>query len=238
MTYISGFVVPVPAANKDKYLKLVEDSAELYKGYGVTRLIEAWGDDVPDGEVTDFRRSVTATPEEVVVFSWHEYPDKAAADAATEKMMADPAMAELGANMPFDGMRMIYGGFAGLHEVGTRGGRPGYIDGSLIPVATARKEDYRSLLQRQGAIFTELGATRFVDAWGDNVPDGKQTDFKKAVQAKEDETVVFSFIEWPSKAVRDAAWPKIYNDPHMHEDNGPGDEARRVFGGFVPLMDA
>ena len=236
MTYISGFVLAVPAANQDKYRKIAEDSTALFKGYGVNRLIEAWGDDVPEGKVTDFRRAVAAEPNEVVVFSWHEYPDKATADAASEKMMNDPAMQALG-EMPYDLGRMIYGSFEGLHEVGSRG-RPGYVDGSLIPVDTARKDDYRQLLERQAAIFTELGATRFIDAWGDNVPDGKRTDFKKAVQARRDETVVFSFIEWPSKAVRDAAWAKIFNDPRMQEDNAPGDEGRRIFGGFVPLLDA
>lgn len=238
MTYISGFVVPVPVGNKGKYKNVVDGSTPLFKAYGVTRLMEAWDDDVSDGQVTDFRRAVAAKDDEVIVFSWHEYPDKATANAANEKMMSDPAMEAMGRDMPFDGMRMIYGGFAGMHEAGTRGGPPGYIDGSLIPVATARKEDYRSLLERQAVIFTELGATRFLDAWGDNVPDGKQTDFKKAVNAKPDETVVFSFIEWPSKEVRDAAWPKIFNDPRMQEDNAPGDESRRVFGGFLPLVDA
>lgn len=216
---------------------MAEDSVELFKGFGARRVLEAWGDDVPDGEVTDFRRAVAATPDEVVVFSWQEYADKATADAAGETMMNDPAMEAMGADMPFDGARMIYGGFAVLHEVGDKG-RPGYVDGSLIPVATARKDDYRALLERQAAIFTELGATRFIDAWGDNVPDGQLTDFKKAVQAGPDETVVFSFIEWPSKAVRDAAWPTIFEDPRMQEDNAPGDEGRRVFGGFVPLLDA
>jgi uncharacterized protein YbaA (DUF1428 family) len=192
---------------------------------------------VPDGELTDFRRAVAAKADEVVVFSWQEFTDKAAADAAGEKMSNDPAMAQMGANMPFDGARLIYGGFHGVHEVGTAA-KPGYIDGAIIPVLTARKDDYSALLKRQAAIFTELGATRFIDAWGDNVPDGKQTDFKKAVNAKPDETVVFSFIEWPSKTVRGAAWPKIFQDPRMQEDNAPGDDTRRIFGGFLPLLDA
>lgn len=237
MTYISGFVSPVPAGNKDKYKSFAEDSIGLFRGHGVTRIMEAWGDDVPDGEVTDFRRAVDAREGEVVVFSWQEFPDKAAADLASDKIMNDPAMDDMLGKMPYDGTRMIYGGFDGLYEQGTRGS-PGYIDGSLIPVATTRKEDYRAVLKRQAAVFAELGALRFVDAWGDAVPDGKQTDFKKAVRATPDETVVFSFIEWPSKAVRDAAWPKIYADPRMHEEGTPGDESRRVFGGFVPLVDA
>ena len=236
MTYISGFVIPVPTGNKDKYKDMVDRSASLFKGYGVLRLMEAWDDDVPDGEVTDFRRAVEARDDEVVVFSWHEYPDKATADAANTRMMSDPAMEAMGRDMPFDGARMIYGGFEGLFERGTKG-RPGYVDGSLIPVKTSSKDDYRALLERQAAVFEELGATRFVDAWGDDVPEGKLTDFRKAVNAGPDETVVFSFIEWPSKAARDAGWPKVYDDPRMHEDGSPGDESRRVFGGFVPLVD-
>lgn len=238
MTYISGFVSPVLAQNKDKYRDFVEKGVAVFKGFGVARLIEAWGDDVPDGKVTDFRRAVAAKPDEMAVFGWHEFPDKAAADAAGARMMEDPIMEEISADMPFDGTRMIYGGFAGLHEVGSGGGRPGYVDGSMIPVASARKDEYRALLERQAAIFTELGATRLVDAWGENVPDGKLTDFRKAVQATAQETVVFSFVEWPSKAVRDAAWPRIFANQRMREEDAPGDEARRVFGGFVPLVDA
>lgn len=238
MIYISGFVSPVPKGNKDKYRTFAADSVSMFKGHGTMRLMEAWEDDVPDGEVTDFRRAVDAKEDEVVVFSWQEFADSAAADAANDKIMNDPAMDDMMGKMPYDGSRMIYGGFDGIYEHGTRGGKPGYVDGSLIPVPTARKDDYRAVLERQAVIFAELGATRFVDAWGVMVPDGKLTDFKKAVQAKPDETVVFSFIEWPDKATRDAAWAKIMEDPRMQEDNAPGDESRRVFGGFVPLVDA
>ena len=237
MTYISGFVSPVPTGNKEQYRRFAADSVAMFKGHGTTRLMEAWENDVPSGEVTDFRRAVDARDGEVIVFSWQEFPDKAVADAAGERIMNDPAMDEMMGKMPYDGSRMIYGGFDGLFEVGTRDGKPGYVDGSLIPVKTARKADYIASLQRQASIFTEAGATRFVDAWGDAVPDGKLTDFKKAVRAQADETVVFSFIEWPSKEVRDAAWSRIYTDPRMQEDNPAGDEARRIFGGFVPLVD-
>lgn len=235
MTYITGFISAVPAEKRAIYEQFARKTLHMFKEFGATRFMEAWEDDVPDGKLTDMRKAVDAKPGEVIVYSWQEYPDKAASDAAEKRMSDDPRMAEMGASMPFDARRMIYGGFHGVSEHG-KAGKPGYVDGSIIPVTTARKEDYRQLLERQAAIFTELGATRFVDAWGDNVPDGKLTDFKRAVQAKDDETVVFSFIEWPSKAVRDAAWPKIYEDPRMQEE-GPGDEGRRIFGGFVPLVD-
>jgi uncharacterized protein YbaA (DUF1428 family) len=106
MAYVQGFVVPVPAANKDAYTKLAADFAPVFKEFGATRQVEAWADDVPDGKVTDFKGAVKAKPDEIVVFSWLEYPSKAVADAAGEKMMNDPRMKDMGA-MPFDGQRMI-----------------------------------------------------------------------------------------------------------------------------------
>src|SRR5918998_2486666 len=111
MTYIEGFVAAVPTANKETYRKHAADAAPLFQEFGVTRMVETWADDVPDGKVTDFRKSVQAKDDESVVFSWFEYPDRAARDAANEKMMSDPRMKDMGAAMPFDGKRMIYGGF-------------------------------------------------------------------------------------------------------------------------------
>ena len=117
MAYIEGFVVAVPKANKEIYRKHAATAAELFKEFGVTRMVEAWGDDVPDGKVTDFRRAVQATDDEEVVFSWFEYPDKATRDAANQKMMSDPRMAAMGSEMPFDGKRMIMGGFSTILDV-------------------------------------------------------------------------------------------------------------------------
>ncbi|MGD2132352.1 MAG: DUF1428 domain-containing protein [Maricaulaceae bacterium] len=114
MTYIDGFVIAVPAANKEAYRKHAADAVALFKEFGATRVVETWGDDVPDGKVTDFKRAVQAKPDEVVVFSWIEYPDKATRDAAQEKYMSDPRMEEMGANMPFDGKRIIFGGFSAI----------------------------------------------------------------------------------------------------------------------------
>lgn len=113
MSYVDGFVVAVPAANKDAYRGHAAKAAALFKEYGATRAVECWGNDVPDGKLTDFKRAVNAEAGEIVVFSWIEYPSKAVREAAQAKMMSDPRMKELGA-MPFDGKRMIFGGFATL----------------------------------------------------------------------------------------------------------------------------
>src|SRR5215208_4730739 len=90
MTYIEGFIAAVPIANKDAYVHHATGLAPLIRELGATRMVESWSDDVPEGKVTDFRKSVQAKDDEAVVFSWFEYPDRAARDAANEKMMSDP----------------------------------------------------------------------------------------------------------------------------------------------------
>src|SRR4029079_534320 len=96
MTYFEGFIVPVPEANRDAFRKHADQVAALLGDVGVRRQVEAWGDDVPEGKVTDFRKAVDATADEKAVFAWFEYPDRQARDAANEKMMSDERMAELG----------------------------------------------------------------------------------------------------------------------------------------------
>ncbi|WP_089176240.1 DUF1428 family protein [Bosea sp. AS-1] len=114
MAYVEGFVVAVPAANKEVYRKHASEALPIFKEFGVTRMVETWGDEVPDGKVTDFKGAVKAKPDEVVVFSWFEYPDRKTRDAANAKMMSDPRMKTMGESMPFDGKRMVHAGFAPL----------------------------------------------------------------------------------------------------------------------------
>lgn len=117
MSYIDGFVMAVPAANKEAFIAHARKFDPIFMEYGATRVIEAWGDDVPDGKQTDFKRSVQAKADEVVAFSWVEWPDKATRDAAMAKMMEDPRMDPSKNPMPFDGMRMIFGGFEVVVEL-------------------------------------------------------------------------------------------------------------------------
>jgi uncharacterized protein YbaA (DUF1428 family) len=116
MAYIDGFVIAVPTANLDAYRASAAKAWPLFKEFGATRHMECWGDDVPDGTTTDFRRAVKAEPGETVVFSWLEYPSKEVRDAANRKMQADPRMQQMGKDMPFDGKRMIYGGFQPIFD--------------------------------------------------------------------------------------------------------------------------
>lgn len=193
------------------------------------------GDDLPDGKVTDFRKSVQAQEGEQVVFAWLEYPDRATCDAAAERMMADDRVEALG-EMPFDGKRMIYGGFEPFVDVGS--GRGGYIDGFVLPVPTANRDAYRRMAEDASKIFKEYGAIRVVEAWGDNVPDGKVTDFRRSVKAEDGEAVVFSFIEWPDKVTRNRGWEKLMTDERMQpKGDTPFDGKRMFWGGFTPVVD-
>jgi uncharacterized protein YbaA (DUF1428 family) len=236
MSYIDGFVAAVPRGNKEKYREHAAGSVAMFKEFGATRQMEGWGDDVPDGKVTDFKGAVKATPDEVVVFSFLEYPDKATRDKVNEKMMSDPKMKALGDTMPFDAKRMIFGGFQPINDSG-KAARAGYVDGCLIAVPKANKDAYREMADKHAAILKEYGATRTVDAWGDDVPDGKVTDYKGAVKAKPDEIVVFSWIEWPSKEARDKGWEAAMKDPRMKDIDMPFDGQRMIYGGFAPLLD-
>jgi uncharacterized protein YbaA (DUF1428 family) len=128
MSYIDGFVVAVPAANKEIYRQHAQEALALFKEFGATRMVECWGDEVPRGKLTDFWGAVKAEDGEVVVFSWIEYPSKEVRDAANAKMMSDPRMQTMAEQMPFDGRRMIFGGFQVI------------LDSNEAPAAARQKE--------------------------------------------------------------------------------------------------
>lgn len=115
MSYIDGFVIPVPSEKKQAYRDMAAKAAPIFKEYGAIRIVECWGDDVPDGKVTDFKGAVKAKPGETIVFSWIVWPSKEIRDAGQQKMKDDPRM-EMTDDMPFDGQRMIFGGFEILFD--------------------------------------------------------------------------------------------------------------------------
>jgi uncharacterized protein YbaA (DUF1428 family) len=110
MSYIDGFVIPVPSGKREAYLAMARAAAPIFREHGATRVVECWGEDVPDGKVTDFKRAVNAEPGENVVFSWIVWPSKEARNEGNRKVMADERFNQF-ADMPFDGKRMIFGGF-------------------------------------------------------------------------------------------------------------------------------
>ena len=114
-----------------------------------------------------------------------------------------------------------------------------YIDAFAVAVPTENKALYIEHAKLAGDIFKEYGATKILEAWGDDVPDGEVTSFPLAVKAKENETVVFSIAFWPSKEVRDTAWQKVMQDPRMNnsENPMPFDGTRLIYGGFAPILE-
>ena len=117
MPYIDGFVTPVPTANKEQYIAHTLKATAVLKEYGVLKVVECWGDDTPEGKVTSFPMAVQRKADETVVLSWMVWPSKAARDSGWEKIMKDPRMTDEVNPIPFDGKRLIYGGFEMILEI-------------------------------------------------------------------------------------------------------------------------
>jgi len=117
MSYVDGFVVAVPKQNIEAYKALAHKAGAIWKEHGALAYVECIGDDVPYGEQTSFPRAVQARDDEVVAFSWIVYESREQRDAVNAKVMADPRLKEGMETMPFDGKRMIYGGFRTMMEL-------------------------------------------------------------------------------------------------------------------------
>lgn len=114
--YIDGFVAPTPNANKEKYREFAVLAAQVFKEKGALSVVDAWGDDVPDGKLTSLPMAVKLEPGETVTFGWICWPDKATRDAGMAAAMTDPRLNNEGNMMPFDGKRMIFGGFTLINQ--------------------------------------------------------------------------------------------------------------------------
>ena len=232
MSYIQGFVTAVPTAGRAAFEDHARKAAALMREFGASRVVDAWGVDVPDGKVNDFKGAVAAKEDETVSFGWMEFPDAATARACFEQMMADPRMRELG-DMPFDGKRMIFGGFEPLMDEG-EAVEGGYVDGFVIPVPAGNREAFHDMALSAWPIFRDHGARRDVEAWGVDVPRGAVTDFFRAAHAEDGENVVFAFLEWDDKAARDAGMKAMMEDERMKAmpPEMPFDGKRMIFAGF------
>lgn len=111
MSYVDGFVCAVPTANREKYRAHAAGAALAFKEHGALSFVECWGDDVPDGKLTSFPMAVKCQPDETVVFSWVVWPSRRARDEGMKKVMQDPRVDPRTNPMPFDGARLIFGGF-------------------------------------------------------------------------------------------------------------------------------
>lgn len=113
-----------------------------------------------------------------------------------------------------------------------------YIDGFVTAVPTKNKDAYIKHAVEAAAMLKEYGALKLVECWGDDVPMGEKTSFVRAVQCKEDETVVFSWVIWPSREARNEGMKKLMDDPRMHDDSRPMpfDESRLIYGGFQMVV--
>ena len=138
--------------------------------------------------------------------------------------------------MPFDGKRMIFGGFTSIVDLGIPAS-DGYMQGFVIPVPEDKHDAYRKLEEDCWPYFQKLGAARVVAAWQDDVPEGKQTDFFRAVNAQPGEKVVFAFMEWPSRDICDeAAKAMMSGDAMPMPEDMPFDGKRMIYGGFAPVV--
>ena len=159
MAYIDGFVIAVPTANKAKFIEHAKMADSVFLEHGATRVLETWGDDVKAGKQTDFQRAVQAKDDETVVFSWIEWPDKVTRDAAMEKVMEDPRLDPKTNPMPFDGMRLIFGGFTPVVELGNLAPETPPLPGTLRCGKCARQSD-RHARTSGDRVATEASASR------------------------------------------------------------------------------
>lgn len=111
MKYVDGFLLAVPTAKKEVYRQYAQDAAAMFRAHGALSLVECWGDDVPEGKINSMHTAVLRKPDETVVFAWITWPDKTTRDAGMQKVFADPRSVATMHAMPFDGTRMIFGGF-------------------------------------------------------------------------------------------------------------------------------
>lgn len=231
MTHIAGCVLPVPASRRERFVEQARAAAPFFREFGARSVVDAIGDDVPKGKITDFYRSVAAEDDERVAFGWIEWPDKASREAGEAAMMSDARMDM--SDMAFDARRMIFGGFEPVVDEGP-GGPFTYVEGFVLAVPTARREEFIRHCLDAAPLFLRNGATRHVECWGVDVPKGQVTDFHRAVQASEDETVCFSWLEWPDRATRDRGQKAVFAqmEAGMVDNPMPFDGRRMIYGGF------
>ena len=240
MPYYTGSVTPVPKDKRDSYLQSLRRSWPLMQSRGAARMVETWGEDIQPGTQTDFLRAVQARDDEAVVFAWVEWPDKATSDAAWADIMENrEEFANAMGELPYDGKRMIFGGFQSFVADGSdKGG--GYYQGFLTPVPEGNRDAFEKLAHSAWEeMFRPSGCLGNHESWGDDVPHGKLTDMYRAVDAKDGEVIVMSWAGWPDRATCEEAGRKMRAAmegkpmPDM-----PFDGKRMIWAGFETIFDS
>jgi uncharacterized protein YbaA (DUF1428 family) len=235
MTYYTGSIAAVPTARKDDYIAHATAAWNVFKALGATSMVETWGVDVPRGKHTDFQGAVAAKDDESIAFGFIEWPDKATADAAWTQIMTQPEKHPM-PEMPLDGSRMIFGGFAPVFSQGVTAAN-GYYQGFTLAVPQGNQSAYVEMARDGWNMFTQYGALGMVEAWAEDVPHGKQTDFYRAVKAEDGEVPVFSWCVWPDRDTCKAAQTKMEAEMADFDfSTMPFDGKRMIWGGFEPVF--
>ena len=239
MNYVDVFVAPIPAADKEAYIEMARAISALFIDHGALRLVAAWGDDVPEGKLTSFPLAVQCQGDEVVAFSWIQWPSKAARTQGMEQARCDKRMQQI--TLPGDRPRIIFGSFQIVVDEQLRAAAASeqkYLDGFAAAVATTKRDAYIQSAHNFMSVFQRHGALHTVEAWGDDIKPGKLTSFPQAVQLQDDEAVVVSWVAWPTRAERNACMEAMMKDPEMQNMDMPFDGQRMIYGGFEVVVDS
>ena len=235
MSYFQGFVIPVPAGNKQAYLDMATGIAPFFTELGALATVECWEESVPDGKRTDLRRAVAAEPGEKIVFAWVWWPDRATCDAAAQKMMTDERM-QPPKDPPFDMKRMIFAGFETAYDSGD-GGTFGYVDAVVSAAPSDLQQAHADNAKKLDAFFLRAGALRTVDGWGvPTCPTARSPTSSARSRRMPGETSHLRLDRMarqgdPRQGVRQG----MMQNPETDRRSPPAfDMQRAIFGGFIP----
>ena len=237
MTYIEGFIMPVPVTHQDGFIRFSAMADELWTQHGANRILECWPDDSVPSDSGGFSTSACCRNGEIAVFSWIEWQDKATRDRnmplLEAAMQADPRFDPALFPLPFDNDRVVSGCFRLLLERGEPSPSP-YVQGFVFPIDDGRQDALYDVAERAWARLGQQGACRLVLSWQDDFPDNRPVDFPALTGAGSHERTVFAFVEWPSReAYREHAQPC---GATASSDDLPFNRARMLAGCFIPLI--
>lgn len=234
MTYVEGFIMPVPRTNRDGFIRFSTMADKLWAAYGADRILECWPDEDSTVRTGDIFTAAQGQDCEAMIFSWIEWRDKNSRNQAMPlllaKMASDPRFDQARHPLPFDNDRVISGCFRTLADHGEPAPAP-YVQGFILSVAQNREAHIQAYANASWEGLYEVGALRLLLTWEDECPADRRIDFPRLAKSGPEEKVAFAVIEWPSRAVCEAAAHKFA--PHA---DPPFDQRRMMSGGFSPVV--